>query len=103
MIKAVADQITQFSGRPNLPDLPNDLVGARNFLIQGCKQAVAVVATKSPAEADEYKNWLTTLAQKASEASREGGFLGFGGKLVSEEEAAAVKELSNALGMSAKA
>ena len=48
-------------------------------MIQGCKQAVAVVATKSPAEADEYKNWLTTLAQKASEASKEGGFLGFGG------------------------
>lgn len=103
LIKAIASQITQFSGRPDLPDLPNDLPGARNFLIQGCKQAVAVVAAKSPAEADEYKNWLTTLAQKASEASKEGGFLGFGGKLVSEEEAAAVKELANALGMSAKA
>ena len=103
LIKAVADQITQFSGRPNLPDVPNDLEGARNFLIQGCKQAVAVVAAKSPAEADEYKDWLTTLAQKASEASKEGGFLGFGGELVSEEEAAAVKELSSALGKTAKA
>lgn len=49
------------------------------------------------------KDWLTTLAQKASEASKEGGFLGFGGKLVSEEEAAAVKELSSALGKTAKA
>lgn len=46
---------------------------------------------------------LTTLARKASEASKEGGFLGFGGQLVSEEEAAAVEELANALGMSAKA
>lgn len=43
-----------------------------------------MVAAKSPAEADEYKSWLTTLAQKASEASKEGGFMGFGGKLVSE-------------------
>jgi hypothetical protein len=64
---------------------------------------LAVVAAKSPAEADEYRDWLTTLAQKASEASKEGGFLGIGGKLVSEEEAAAVKELSSALGKSAKA
>ena len=58
---------------------------------------------KSPAEADEYKQWLTSLAQKTAEASKEGGFLGIGGVQVSKEENAAVNELSTALGLSAKA
>ena len=55
------------------------------------------------------RNWQSSACNpydactEKSEASKEGGFLGFGGQLVSEEEAAAVEELANALGMSAKA
>jgi hypothetical protein len=39
------------------------------------------------------------VAQKVSEAAKEGGFLGFGGTQVSEQEAATLKELSVALGI----
>mgnify|MGYP003530466220 CR=1 FL=1 len=39
--------------------------------------AVALVGSKaSPAEADAYKRMLVGIAQKAAEASKEGGFLG---------------------------
>lgn len=42
---------------------------------------------------------LVSVAQKVSEAAKEGGFLGFGGTRVSEQEAATIKELSAALGL----
>jgi hypothetical protein len=51
----------------------------------------------------DYKRWLLSLAQKTAEASKEGGFLGVGGTLVSDEETHAVDNLASALGMSAKA
>ena len=38
------------------------------------------------------------MTQKVAEAAKEGGFLGFGGTQVSEQEAATIKELSTALG-----
>ena len=102
LIKAVAEGI-KLQGKPDLPNLPHDRENLRAALIEGCKRAVAVITQKSPAEADEYKRWLTSLAQSTSEASKEGGFLGFGGTLVSEKETAALKELNSALGLSANA
>lgn len=101
LIKAVAEGVKAQGGRPDMPDLGNDRAAARTALIDGCKRALAIVSQKSPAEAEEYKQWLTSLAQKTAEASKEGGFLGIGGVQISDEEKAAVSELSSAL--SAKA
>jgi hypothetical protein len=103
LIKAVGEGIKAHGGRPEMPDLPGDRAEVRAALIDGCKRAVAVVALKSPAEAEGYKQWLTSLAQKTAEASKEGGFLGIGGVKISDDEKAAVNELSSALGMSARA
>ncbi len=99
LIKAVAEGIRTMGGKPEMPKLPGDREGVRNMLIGGCRQAAAVVAQKSPVEAEEYKRWLVSLAQKTSQASKEGGFLGIGGTVVSEAESSAVAELSSALGM----
>jgi hypothetical protein len=101
LIKAVAEEIKARGGKPDIPDLPNDLAGVRAALINGCKQAVAVVTQKSPSETEEYKRWLASLARKTAEASKEGGFLGIGGMQISAEETAAVNELASALGVSA--
>ena len=49
-------------------------------------------------EAQGFKQWLVAVTQKVAEAAKEGGFLGFGGTQVSEQEAATIKELSTALG-----
>jgi hypothetical protein len=68
-------------------------------LIDRCKQAVALVEQKSPAEAQDYKRWLLSMAHSTAAASKEGGFLGFGGTVVSETETAAVRDLALALGM----
>ena len=66
-----------------------------------CSQAVALVAAKSPAEAQEFKLWLMSIARKAADAAKEGGFLGFGGTQVSEREQAALTQLEHALGVGA--
>lgn len=66
--------------------------------LEACRQAAAVVTAKaSAAEAAEYKAWLNKLAKQVAEASKEGGFLGFGGTLVSEAETAALRDIAAAL------
>ena len=47
------------------------------------------------------KNWLAQIAQKTAEATKEGGFLGFGGTLVSDEEKAAIAKVNSSLGLAA--
>ncbi len=49
-------------------------------------------------DADEYRLWIITIAQKVAEATKEGGFLGIGGKRVTVAEMAALKEIAEAIG-----
>ncbi len=63
------------------------------------RQVTALIEKKSKPEAQGFNQWLVSVAQKVSEAAKEGGFLGFGGTRVSEQEAATIKELSAALGV----
>lgn len=62
------------------------------------KAGVAAVAAKTPEQAAGYRTFLVTLGTKVAEAAKEGGFLGFGGKLVSEKEAAALAAIQEAVG-----
>ena len=61
------------------------------------RSVAAIVDSKAPAEAAAFKNWLQAIAQKAAEAAKEGGFLGFGGVAVSDAEKAALGEIEQAL------
>ena len=72
----------------------------KSFAIESCLQAASLVAKKAkPNEAQEFKQWLASVAKKVAEAAKEGGFLGFGGTRVSEQEAATITELSKTLGV----
>jgi hypothetical protein len=101
LIKTLAEEIRARGEKPAMPDLPADREGIRAAFIANCRRAATVVAQKSATEADEYKRWLVSLARKTAEASKEGGFLGIGGTVVSEEENSAVNELASALSVSA--
>jgi len=47
----------------------------------------AVVAAKAtPEETAAFGQWLVAAAQAAADAAKEGGFMGFGGELISERE-----------------
>lgn len=94
---------------PGMPD-PKSLLGEgsreqqlNNFkaaVLQRVTSAVELVAAKaSAAEADAYRRMLVTVAEKAAEASKEGGFLGFGGVRVSDKEQAFIAEVKRAVGI----
>jgi hypothetical protein len=63
------------------------------------RRAISILeATATPEEADAYKTFVMTVAQAVAGAHKEGGFLGIGGTAVSDQENAALDEISRALG-----
>jgi hypothetical protein len=101
IVRSIAESVKSAGGRPELPDVPKgDRATMQAELISHIKRAVIAVETKSPAEAEPFKAWLVSVAAKVARASKEGGFLGFGGTLVSEEEQKAIAQLAAALGTS---
>jgi hypothetical protein len=94
---------------PGMPD-PKSLLGEgsreqqmQNFksaVLERVKSAAALVARKaSPAEADAYRKMIVGVAETAANASKEGGFLGFGGVRVSDKEQAFITEVKSAVGL----
>jgi hypothetical protein len=66
---------------------------------QRLREAIEILEAKSaPAETDAYKKFVMTVAQAAAGAHKEGGFLGIGGKEISDAENEALDEISVALG-----
>ena len=65
------------------------------------REAVQLLAQQaSPEEVDAYKRFVVTLAEAAAKAHREGGFMGVGGKQVSESEQAALDDIAATLQLS---
>jgi hypothetical protein len=63
------------------------------------RAAVELVEEKgTPEEADAYRQFVLRLADTVAHAHKEGGFLGIGGKEVSEEEQKALDQLETAVG-----
>ena len=74
------------------------LAPKKEALIEIVKAGAAAVAAKSPGELQAYKNTILSVAKASAEASKEGGFLGIGGTLVSKDEQAALDAIKAALG-----
>jgi hypothetical protein len=66
-------------------------------VLAGLHESVAIVASKSPADAQAYRDVILDAAQRAAEATKEGGFLGLGGTRVSETEQRALDDIRTAL------
>jgi hypothetical protein len=63
------------------------------------RDAIGIVEAKATAaETDSYKAFVMRVAQAVASAHKEGGFLGIGGKQVSDAENQALDETSAALG-----
>ena len=61
-------------------------------------EAVGLVSQKStPRDVDDSRGFVLSVGRAAAEAHQEGGFLGIGGKQVSDEEQAALDEIAAAL------
>jgi len=59
----------------------------------------ALTAKASAAETDAYRRMLVGVAEAAANASKEGGFLGFGGVQVSDNEQAFIAEVKKSAGL----
>ena len=58
------------------------------------KEALSIIDAKgSPEDADACRRFVVAVARAAAEAHEEGGFIGIGGKKISDEEAEALKEI----------
>ena len=64
----------------------------------GIEAALTILRNKGTADdATAYKSWVTDIADKISKSAKEGGFLGFGGELVSDGEAAFLSALKQSI------
>ena len=80
----------------SLPTDPNAMLGL-------VKNSVASVSANNPIEGAAYGQFLVELATKVAEASKEGGFLGFGGTRVNDAEKAVIEQIKAAIGPGAGA
>lgn len=88
-----------FSGNPYAAKGRDGLVDAA---VEKCEQVCQLLEEScTQAEASEFRQWSMRIGEKVAMAASEGGFLGFGGEQVSEEEKKALARISRALGVEA--
>ena len=74
----------------------------RQVSSQRLREALELLEQKaSPDEIDAYKRFVLAVAEAAASAHKEGGFMGVGGKEVSDEEQAAIDEIAATLHLDA--
>jgi len=104
LMSAVVNEITTREGIERAK--PTEIQGkspdqARAYALDQLKQVAALLRQKAPGDAPAFSQWLQEVAKRVASASKEGGFLGFGGTLVSEQEQAALRDTAAALGIQA--
>jgi len=105
LVKAVVADLETPQGQSIARDgLREKLVGSspaelNTQCIETLRQAGALIDSKAPDDAPAFKGWLREISQHVAEASKEGGFLGIGGVLVSDAEKATLTEISSVLGL----
>ena len=67
---------------------------------QAITEAVSVLEAKAtPEEVEAFKRFCLDVAEHAAERTKSGGFLGIGGKRISEEESAVLDQIATTLGI----
>jgi hypothetical protein len=105
LIKAVVADFATSDGRAaSREGLQAKLMGSKpgelkTRAIAALREASSLLDSKAPGDAAGFKTWLRHIGQAVAEASKEGGFLGFGGVRVSDAEKATLAEVAGALGL----
>jgi hypothetical protein len=99
LLKSLAGDLTQSMSIPKPPPgaTPDKVQAAGAEILNRTSALLTQKAT--PEETAEIKQWLAKVAQATAEATKEGGFLGFGGTLVSDQEKTALATVNSALGL----
>lgn len=103
LIKAVVADFESADGRGHIKEAlkarfagakPDDVVPMTLAILA---DVARTLEAKAPDDAEGYKAWLEEIGLKVAEASKEGGFLGFGGVEVSDAEKATLADIRKAL------
>ncbi len=74
----------------------------RKISLDHLNQVAAILASKvTMMQAQDFRQWLLSLARKVAEAVKEEGFMGIGGERVSRPEASTLKAIEQALAVKA--
>jgi hypothetical protein len=79
---------------------PRGAMAAKEILDELSRANEIVSAKATPEEAEAYRAWILESAQRAADAAKEGGFMGFRAERVSEGERGMLEQVRSALGMS---
>ncbi len=74
-----------------------EVAKGRDALTRLIADATAAVKQRSPGELEAFKATIRSIGQATAEAAKEGGFLGIGGTLVSDDEKAALAKIEAAM------
>jgi hypothetical protein len=78
---------------------PRGAMAGKAILDELAKANDIVTGKATPEEAEAFRTWLVECAQRAADAAKEGGFMGFNAVRVSEGEQRMLDELAGALGI----
>lgn len=103
LIKAIVDDLATSEGRTLARDaLQTRFNGAQSAeivsrSIESLRGVSQILDNKAGSDAASMKAWLYAQAERVANSASEGGFLGFGGQKVSENERATLSQISQAL------
>jgi hypothetical protein len=76
---------------------PRGSLAGKEILDEIARANEIVSAKATPEEADAFREWILESAQRAAEAAKEGGFMGFHAERVSQGEEEMLAQLRTAL------
>jgi hypothetical protein len=76
-----------------------DAENVRKTAMAAIQEVMLILRKVSPQDAMAYKECIYSAAQKVAYAGKEGGFMGIGGKLVSEPEENFLRDMASTLGL----
>jgi hypothetical protein len=103
LIKAIVAELETSEGRTLARETfkaqltANTPAELKSQTIAALTSVAQLVDAEAGTDALAFKSWLTAIAERVAAASKEGGFLGFGGVAISDAEKATLEEVSGAL------
>jgi hypothetical protein len=79
---------------------PRGALAGKEIVDETARANEIVSAKASPEETDAFRAWIMECAQRAADAAKEGGFMGFHAERVSKGEKDMLAQLRSALSMS---
>jgi hypothetical protein len=102
LVGEIAREIRELVGQRQNPAAgfkPRGATAGKEILDELSRANEIVSAKATPEEAQAFREWIMESAQRAAEAAKEGGFMGFRAEQVSQGEKDMLAQLRSTLGM----